>query len=49
MYAPVVSRFTSFDIAVSQPVKDYMARIWALPGMQAWLKDSQKEVEAGIA
>ncbi len=49
MYAPVVSRFTTFDLAVSQPVKDYMTRIWALPGMQAWLKDSQKEVEAGIA
>ena len=48
MYAPVVSRFTTFDIAVSKPVKDYMARIWVLPGMQAWLKDSQKEVEDGI-
>ena len=49
MYAPVVSRFTTFDIAVSNPVKDYMARIWALPGMQAWLKDSRKEVADGIA
>jgi len=25
-----------------------MARIWALPGMQAWLKASQKEVEDGL-
>jgi glutathione S-transferase len=49
MYAPVVSRFTTFGIPVSQPVKDYMARIWALPGMQAWLKDSQKEVADGTA
>lgn len=49
MYAPVVSRFTTFDIAASKPVKDYMARIWALPGMQSWLKDSQKEVADGIA
>ena len=49
MYAPVVSRFTTFNVAVSKPVKDYMARIWALPGMQAWLKDSQKEVADGIA
>jgi len=49
MYAPVVSRFTTFDIAVSKPVKDYMARIWALPGMQSWLKDSRKEVMDGIA
>ena len=49
MYAPVVSRFTTFDIAVAKPVKDYMARIWALPGMQSWLKDSRKEVADGIA
>ena len=49
MYAPVVSRFTTFDVAVSKSVKDYMARIWALPGMQAWLKDSQKEVADGLA
>lgn len=49
MYAPVVSRFTTFDIAVSPRVKEYMARIWALPAMRAWLKASQKEVEDGIA
>ena len=49
MYAPVVSRFTAFDIAVSKPVKDYMARIWALPGMQAWLEASKKEVAEGLA
>jgi glutathione S-transferase len=49
MYAPVVSRFTTFDVAVPKPAKDYMARIWALPGMQAWLKASQKEVADGIA
>ena len=48
MYAPVVSRFTTFDIAVSQPVKEYMARIWALPGMQQWLKASEQEVADGI-
>jgi len=29
-------------------VKDYMARVWALPGMQAWLAASKKEVEDGI-
>jgi len=48
MYAPVVSRFTTFGVAVTAPVKDYMARIWALPGMQAWLKASKKEMEDGI-
>ena len=49
MYAPVVSRFTTFGVEVSQPVKDYMARIRALPAMQEWRKASQKEIEAGIA
>jgi len=48
MYAPVVSRFTTYGVQVSAPVKDYMARVWALPGMQAWLAASKKEVEDGI-
>ena len=49
MYAPVVSRFTTYGVEVPQPVKDYMDRIWALPAMQDWLKASQKEVEDGVA
>ena len=48
MYAPVVSRFTTYGVQVSAPVKDYMDRIWALPAMQAWLSASRKEVEEGI-
>ena len=43
MYAPVVSRFTTFGVEVSQPVKDYMARIWALPAMQAWLRRRRRK------
>ena len=49
MYAPVVSRFTTFGVEVSKPVKDYMARIWALPAMKAWLAASKEEVKDGIA
>jgi glutathione S-transferase len=49
MFAPVVSRFTTFAVPVSASVKDYMARVWALPGMQSWLKDSQKEVADAVA
>lgn len=49
MYAPVVSRFTTYGVNVSAPVKAYMARIWALPAMQNWLTASKKEVEDGIA
>jgi glutathione S-transferase len=49
MYAPVVSRFTTFQLEVSAPVKTYMERIWTLPAMQAWLAASHKEVEDGVA
>jgi glutathione S-transferase len=49
MYAPVVSRFTTYGVAVPQRVKSYMDKIWALPGMQNWLAASQKEVDDGIA
>lgn len=49
MYAPVVSRFTTFQVPVSQPVKNYMDRVWALTGMQAWLEAAKTEVEQGIA
>jgi glutathione S-transferase len=49
MYAPVVSRFTTYDVAVSDQVKRYMDKVWALPGMQNWLQASQKEVADGLS
>lgn len=49
MYAPVVSRFTTYDVEVPPRVKAYMEKIWALPGMQKWLAASQKEIAEGIA
>ena len=49
LYAPMVSRFTTYDVAVPPRVKAYMEKIWALPGMQNWLEASQKEVAEGIA
>ena len=48
MYAPVVSRFFTYSVAVSTPVKAYMERMMALPAMQEWLKGAQAEVDAGI-
>jgi glutathione S-transferase len=47
MYAPVVSRFTTYDVAVPERVKNYMEKIWTLPGMQNWLRASQKEIAEG--
>ena len=48
MYAPVVSRFETYDVKVPAAVRSYMDRILGLPGMEEWRKVSQKEVEAGL-
>ena len=48
MYAPVVSRFTTYGVTVPDRSKAYMEKIWALPGMQNWLTASQKEVADGL-
>jgi glutathione S-transferase len=49
MYAPVVSRFVTYGIAVSEPVRSYMDRIMALPAMRSWGEAAQKEIDAGLA
>ena len=49
MYAPVVSRFTTYGVKVAAPVKDYMARVWALPAMRKWRTAPRKEMEEGVA
>jgi glutathione S-transferase len=36
MYAPVVSRFETYGVAVPPPVRAYMERVLALPAMQEW-------------
>jgi glutathione S-transferase len=48
MYAPVVSRFTTYGVPVPPRVTAYMDKIWALPAMQNWLVASQKEIAAGL-
>ena len=49
MYAPVVSRFTTYGVAVSPRVRAYMEKMMALSAMQDWAKASQAEVDAGLA
>ena len=49
MYAPVVTRFVTYGVEVSAPVRSYMDRMLALPAMQQWRKAAQAEVDAGIA
>jgi len=48
MYAPVVSRFVTYGVTVPRPVRAYMDRMMALPGMIAWGRMAQKEVDAGL-
>jgi glutathione S-transferase len=36
MYAPVVSRFTTYDLPLTENGRAYCAAIWGLPAMQAW-------------
>jgi glutathione S-transferase len=48
MYAPVVSRFDSYGVKVAKPVRAYMDRVLALPGMVAWGKIAREEVEKGL-
>jgi glutathione S-transferase len=49
MYAPVVSRFETYDVAVPASVRGYMDRVLTLPAMREWRVAAQAEVEAGIA
>lgn len=49
MYAPVVSRFTTYAVAVPAPVSAYMERMMALPAMRDWGAAAQTEVDAGEA
>ena len=49
MYAPVVSRFTTYGVAVPARIRTYMDKVWALPGMQAWRKGAEKEVTDGFS
>ena len=43
MYAPVVTRFLSYDVAVGPVCQDYCATIMAWPPMQEWVNDSHDE------
>lgn len=48
MYAPVVSRFQTYAVPMSDDVKGYATRVMALPAMQEWLAGAQREIEDGL-
>ena len=45
MYAPVVSRFRTYGVALDGPAKAYAERIWDLPAMREWREAALAEKE----
>jgi glutathione S-transferase len=45
MYAPVVSRFRTYGVALEEPARSYAGAVWSLPAMQAWAADAAAEPE----
>ena len=43
MYAPVVTRFLSYDVSLDEVCQAYCKRIMALPAMQEWVTAAQLE------
>lgn len=47
MYAPVVSRFITYGIALPEASKAYAGRMMALPALQEWMAGAKEEVARG--
>ena len=45
MYAPVVTRFRTYDVALDAPCDGYAERIMAMPDMTEWTEASKAEIE----
>ncbi len=43
MYAPVVTRFMTYDVKLEPKLKDYASMIMALPEMQEWIEAAKAE------
>jgi glutathione S-transferase len=43
MYAPVVSRFHTYDIDVGEAARGYMQAVMALPAWTEWEKAARRE------
>jgi glutathione S-transferase len=49
MYAPVVSRFRTYGIALAPALCAYSDRMFAHPAMREWEADAEAEAAAGLA
>ncbi len=45
MYAPVVTRLLTYDVAIDKTCAAYCKRIMALPAMKEWVAEAKKEPE----
>ena len=42
-FAPVVARIRTYALPLPAPLQDYAARVWASPGVAAWVADALAE------
>ena len=45
MYAPVVTRFLTYDVKLNKPCADYCRTIMAMPEMKEWVAAAKREPE----
>ena len=48
MYAPVVTRFLTYDVAIDKVCAAYCKRIMELPAMQEWVAEAREEPEEDL-
>ena len=48
MYAPVVTRFRTYDVALDEACEAYARTILAWPDVAEWIKAAKREPEARI-
>jgi len=49
MFAPVVSRFTTYNVQLDPVSRMYSDAIWVLPAMQEWAAEAQVETEVIVS
>ena len=45
MFAPVVTRFVTYDVALDPVARDYADAVWALPAVEGWVAAARAEPE----
>lgn len=46
MFAPIVSRFITYEVKLDAVAQAYVEAVWALPAMQEWVAAASSEVES---